>query len=104
MAESERLTFKVRELVEAELIVRTTIGTERPATNGDLAQLDFVSRRYLRDRVKVLLALLGGDDEEEPLSTLRYFIEYITTYDFDIEDDAVASMKALLWPEGVDRG
>lgn len=90
------LTLNVLEPVAAELLLVTPT-TQRPPTDDELRTLGLVSRRSLYQRRKAMLAQLG-DDEEPPVSTLRYFLEYMTDYDHDIPDDAIDGMREILWP------
>jgi hypothetical protein len=98
-SDDERILLKVMEPVEAELCIVTASG-RRPPTTAELNALDLVSRNDLKRRQKEMLAALGDDDEKEPLSSLRYFCEYLTTYTHEPPVEAIEGMRKLLWPNG----
>jgi hypothetical protein len=95
----QRLLLKVQEPVEAELLL-VTPSQRRPPTEEELFNLGFFSKEWLYQRMKSMLAAIGGDDEEPPLSRLRYFLDYVCVYRHEVPDEAIQDMREILWPAG----
>lgn len=98
--DSPNRTLKITEETEATLFLRSHLsGKERSPTDGELEALGYVSRRALYLRRKEMLAALG-DDEEWPLSHLRYFLEYLTDYRHEPPEEAIEGVRRILkWSE-----
>lgn len=77
--------------VTATLMLKPEYGKERPATMEDLMDMGFLFKEDLYERTCYMFALIGLDidSDEDNVSILRYFIEYITqgyTWDPDQVD------------------
>jgi hypothetical protein len=72
----------------------------RMATPEDLENLGYRHRDFMYRKLRDLFDQMDLDPEDDRVSIIRYFIELVTHYDHDMEDDDVRNVKAIITGEG----
>lgn len=103
-----RLVLKVMEPVQAELMLVTPAGS-RPPTDPELRELGYVSSDWLKQRMLDMVAAIGDDETSGALGAVRYFMEYLATYQHDVPEEAIEGMRQVVrradeHPEGTGTG
>lgn len=92
------LSTKVTVDVPAVLVLHPDYGPDRPATIEDLRAMGFRHHNNMYQRFRDLCAAMGihepGDDPR--WSLLRYFVEYVTTYDHDMDPGDFERFRAMI--------
>lgn len=97
---ADQLTTSVATEVPAILWLKPEYGPERPATKDDLRAMRFKHENDMYDRLRELFDKMGVSREavenDRRWSMLRYFIEYVTHYEHDMDDDDLALMRSII--------
>lgn len=94
------LQIKVAVKVPANLVLQLPDGTTRPPTLEELSALRLKPEDQMRKRLISMLAALKDDEDDDTISALRYFVDYVITYDHEAPDDAIEGLRArLIWDD-----
>jgi hypothetical protein len=81
---------------------RADLDRARLATPADLENLRYRHEDRMRERAMHLFELMGLDYEsdDDRICVLRYFVEMVTVYDHDPDQDSLDNLHALITGEG----
>jgi hypothetical protein len=99
-ANSDSLTVQVQVPVQAKLVLLLPDGTTRPPTPEELNSLRLRSASEMSVRLRAMLKQLRDDEDDDSISALRYFVEYVTIYSHEPPEEAIEGLRArLIWDE-----
>lgn len=96
----EPLTTTIPTEVPATLVLHPSYGSDRLATDDDLRRMGYRHHQAMYLRVRDLFAAMDVTVDmrelDERWNLLRYFIEYVTTYDHDMGPDDLARFAKMI--------